>query len=145
VDVMAPAGWKQGDKKVPVLVRIHGGGYVQGQSRLEDGYSLLRHSRGGIVFVSIQYRLGVYGFLASEAVKSDGVANAGLLDQRLALNWVSKYIGKFGGDNEKIVVDGGNAGGGSVGLHLMMFGGKREPPFSGAIAGSFGDSCLVSN
>jgi carboxylesterase type B len=139
---MAPSGWKPGDEKLPVLVKIHGGGYVAGRAQLEDGYSLLRHSRGGLVFVSIQYRLGVYGFLASEAVKGDGVANAGLLDQRLAMNWVSKYIEKFGGDPDKVVIDGGNAGGGSIGLHLTMFGGRNAPPFNGAIIGLFVSSCF---
>lgn len=132
---MAPANRPVGAPLLPVLVKIHSGGYVQGSADWTDGYTLMKHTHGGILYVSIQYRLGVYGFLASNAVVSDGVANAGLLDQRLALNWIRKYISRFGGDGERITIEGGAAGGGSVSLHLMMFGGKSDPPFRGAIAG----------
>lgn len=132
---MAPADRKDGDPLLPVFVKIHGGGYVQGQADIIDGFALLKHSRNGIVYVSLQYRLGAYGFLASEDVRSDGVANAGLLDQRLAMNFVQKYIHLFGGDKSKVTVHGGSAGGGAVSLHLMMFGGKKTLPFQAAIAG----------
>jgi carboxylesterase type B len=135
LNIMAPANRPVGAPLLPVLVKIHSGGYVQGSADWTDGYTLMKHTHGGILYVSIQYRLGVYGFLASNAVVSDGVANAGLLDQRLALNWIRKYISRFGGDGERITIEGGAAGGGSVSLHLMMFGGKSDPPFRGAIAG----------
>jgi carboxylesterase type B len=120
---------------LPVLVKIHGGGYAQGSADWSDGFAVLKHTKGGVVYVSMQYRLGAYGFLASEEVKADGVANAGLLDQRLALNFIKKYVNKFGGDPDRITIFGGSAGGGSVTAHLMMFGAKKETPFRAAVAG----------
>lgn len=61
-------------------------------------------SDGGIVAVNIQYRLGLLGFLASSTVMSDGVANAGLQDQRAAFEWVQRHISCFGGDPDHITI-----------------------------------------
>lgn len=54
------------------------------------------NSLGNIIYVSIQYRLGIFGFLAGKQIAGDGVLNAGLLDQRAALEWVQRNIGAFG-------------------------------------------------
>jgi carboxylesterase type B len=72
---------------LPVLVWIHGGGYGAGNGR-QDFTDLLKTNGNNFVAVSIQYRLGPFGFLASDEVFRQGVANAGLLDQFFALQWV---------------------------------------------------------
>lgn len=71
---------------------------------------------GEFIFVSTQYRLGAYGFLSSAEVRENGQANAGLLDQRSALQWVQRNIRAFGGDPAQVTIIGGSAGGGSGGL-----------------------------
>lgn len=91
----------QGDG-APVIVQIYGGGFVAGVKDLNPA-GLIERDRetggDGVVVVSLNYRLGVFGWLAGEALQSDGDANAGLLDQQFALNWVQKYIHKFGGNS----------------------------------------------
>jgi carboxylesterase type B len=67
-----------------------------------------------VVLVALDYRLGALGFLDSPDAQKDGLANAGLHDQRFALRWIQKYIYLFGGDLEKVMVWGGSAGGGSI-------------------------------
>lgn len=99
------------------------------------GDVLVEHSRGNIVYVAIQYRLGLHGFLGGDAIKSDGTWNAGLLDQREALEWIQRHINKFGGDPTKVTIVGGSAGGGSVSLQMILHGGEKSPPYRGVIAG----------
>jgi carboxylesterase type B len=83
---------------------------------------------------SVQYRLGIFGFLGGSAIAQYGDLNAGLLDQRLALDWVQRNIRPFGGDPAKVTIWGGSAGGGSVTYQLIAGGGYDDPPFSAAIA-----------
>jgi len=100
LDVFAPSNaTSQG---LPVLLWIHGGGYTVGNAANAGGPNFVSHSNGSIIFVSIQYRLGAYGFLASDEVAKDGTPNAGLLDQRAALDWVQRHISAFGGDPGKV-------------------------------------------
>jgi carboxylesterase type B len=73
-----------------------------------------------VVFVSINYRLGALGFAAGATVQADGVANAGLLDKRFALEWVKENICKFGGDPNQVTVIGESAGGGSILLQITV-------------------------
>ena len=89
----------------------------------------------GIVFVALNYRLGAFGFLAGPTLQpSDGISNAGLYDQRLALQWIRDNIHLFGGDKERVTVMGESAGGGSVMHQITAFGGLKGPaPFSQAI------------
>lgn len=94
-------------------------------------------SQGNLIYVSIQYRLGAYGFLGGAELTENGVANAGLLDQRAALNWVQRHIGKFGGDPSKVTIIGGSAGGGSVMDQMILYGGVPNPPFRAVIAGVY--------
>jgi len=121
---------------LPVLVQIHGGGYALGNSQLCPGENLVAHSKGSLIYVSVQYRLGPYGFLSSNALKTDGTANAGLLDQRRALEWVQNHISVFGGDPERVTIIGGSAGGGSVTAQMMLYGASVQDsvPFRAAIA-----------
>ncbi|KAF2094927.1 carboxylesterase, partial [Rhizodiscina lignyota] len=132
LDVQAPANPKS--SKLPVMVQIHGGGYAQGNSEFYPGYALVNASEGNMIYVTMQYRLSAYGFLGGAEVKRHGAANAGLLDQRLALEWIQRHISAFGGDPDQVTIIGGSAGGSSVSLHLTMYGGVQNPPFRAAIA-----------
>ncbi|KAL3428965.1 carboxylesterase [Aspergillus tetrazonus] len=119
-----------GDRgKVPVVVWIHGGGLTIENGNADfSGDFLVEHSiKNGkpIVFVSINYRMGAFGFMSSselieEAVQHGeaGWANQGLRDQRLALQWVNNYIHLFGGDSAQITIVGESAGAWSVLAHL---------------------------
>lgn len=88
-----------------------------------------------MIYVSVQYRLGALGFLAGDDIDQDGTSNAGLLDQRAALEWVRSNIGYFGGDPSKITITGSSAGGSSVTMQMIMYGGSKHPPFQAAIPG----------
>ncbi|MFV0678170.1 carboxylesterase/lipase family protein [Variovorax sp. tm] len=94
---------------LPVMVWVHGGGYFRGAASnpLYDGASFARQ---GLVFVSIQYRLGVDGF----AHLPPAPANRGLLDQLAALHWVQDFICSWGGDPGQVTVFGQSAGAGAL-------------------------------
>lgn len=108
VNVFAPADATP-DAALPVLVWIHGGGFVSGSpaSRWYDGDAF---ARDGVVTVVISYRLGFDGFGAIDGAPS----NRGLRDQIAALEWVRDEIRAFGGDPERVTIAGQSAGGGSV-------------------------------
>ena len=98
----------------------------------------------GVIFVSLNYRLGAFGWLAGPTLQSDGVANAGLYDQRLALQWVQNNIHLFGGDCSRITVVGESAGGGSIMHQITAFGGLKGPaPFQQAVPQSPGWQLIV--
>lgn len=109
-------------KKLPVLYWIHGGGFVMGAASqpLYDGEAL---ARLGCVVVSINYRLGLLGFLAHPALSAESPdhvsGNYGLLDQIEGLRWVRRNIAAFGGDPDRVAIFGESAGGISV-LALMV-------------------------
>jgi para-nitrobenzyl esterase len=118
----------------PVLVWIHGGGFRTGQGAIPwyDGNSFA--TRGDIVVVSINYRLGALGFAhLAEIGGSDYAASgvAGMLDQIAALRWVRDNIAAFGGDPERVTIAGESAGGMSVGILLGC--GAAAGLFRGAI------------
>ncbi|ETS74080.1 hypothetical protein PFICI_13946 [Pestalotiopsis fici W106-1] len=119
--------------KLPVMVQIHGGGYVGGSSSSFPGASIVNQAKGTLIYVAIQYRLGPLGFLAGDEIAANGSWNVGLLDQRAALDWVQQNIHFFGGDPEKVTITGGSAGGGSVSLQMTMYGGSAPAPFRAAI------------
>jgi para-nitrobenzyl esterase len=106
---------------LPVFVWIHGGALTSGYSH-EPIYDGARMASKGLVVVSINYRLGILGYLAHPgltAESSDGVSgNYGLLDQIAALEWVKRNIAAFGGDPDKVTVAGESAGALSV-MYLM--------------------------
>jgi para-nitrobenzyl esterase len=108
----------QHNEKRPVMVWIHGGGFVNGSGDIYHARWLA--ARGGIVVVTINYRLGALGFLAHPSLGAPGtVGNYGLADQQAALRWVRDNIAAFGGDPKKVTIAGESAGGMSVCDHLV--------------------------
>ncbi|QDH74034.1 carboxylesterase/lipase family protein [Brevundimonas sp. M20] len=107
--------------RAPVMVWIHGGALVTGSSK-ETLYDGGRLAREGVVVVSINYRLGVLGWLSHPDLSAEsplGISgNYGLMDQVAALEWVKRNIASFGGDPENVTIAGESAGGLSV-LYLM--------------------------
>ncbi len=99
----------------PVLVWIHGGGFVNGSGAV-SGYDGTRFARDGLVCVTINYRLGADGFLLIDGAP----ANRGLLDQIAALRWVRENIAAFGGDPAAVTIAGESAGAMSVTTLLSM-------------------------
>ena len=122
---------------LPVAVWIHGGGLVQG-SNAEPIYDGSHFARQGVVFVSINYRLGVLGFLAHPDLRAKsptGVSgNYGVLDEIAALKWVQNNIAAFGGDPAKVTIVGQSAGARSV--QALLFSPLAKGLFRGAIAES---------
>lgn len=110
-------------KNLPVLVYIHGGGYGSGngQGNFSD---LVNTNNNGLVLVSIQYRLGAFGFLSSDEVNKFGALNAGIKDQIFALQWIQTYIELFGGNASHVTIAGESAGGGSTMLLSLAYGGN---------------------
>ncbi|XP_053305784.1 fatty acyl-CoA hydrolase precursor, medium chain-like [Spea bombifrons] len=106
------------DSKLPVMVSIHGGVLLFGGTPFSPGSALSAY--GNVVVVSIQYRLGVMGFLR---VENDGdteiPGNLGFLDQLEALKWVNQNIADFGGDPQSVTIFGESAGGASVAAHVL--------------------------
>jgi len=108
---------QENKKKKPVLVWIYGGGFSSGGSAcpIYDGEAFARED---IVFVSINYRVGIFGFYAHHEIDKNndglGSGNFGILDQIEALKWVKKNIANFGGDPENVTIAGQSAGSMSV-------------------------------
>ena len=115
LNVWTPA--KSSRDRLPVLVWIHGGGYMvgSGTERLHHGDNL---AAKGAVVATFNYRLGAFGFLAlPELTKESGrnaSGNYGLMDQIAALQWVQRNVAAFGGDPNRVAIFGESAGGGSV-------------------------------
>ncbi len=118
LNVWAPPG----AHAAPVFVWIHGGALVSGASS-QSVYDGARLAREGVVVVSLNYRLGVLGYLAHPALSAEsplGISgNYGLLDQIEALRWIQRNIAAFGGDPGRVTIAGESAGGLSV-LYLMV-------------------------
>ncbi|KAG5734615.1 Lipase 1 [Termitomyces sp. T112] len=118
--------------KLPVVVWIFGGGFELGGTSMYDGSTVVSRSVQlglPIIYVSMNYRVSAFGFLASKEVRAAGVGNLGLQDQRQALRWVQKYIGAFGGDPSKVTIWGESAGAISVSLHMIANNGNNEGLF----------------
>ena len=120
LDVYAPAQARK--SKLPVMFWIHGGGYVNGSgtAALYNGSGLAKQ---GVVVVSINYRLGRFGFFAHPALTQESpnglLGNYAILDQITALQWVKRNIAAFGGDPGNVTIFGESAGGASV-INLMI-------------------------
>ncbi|KZT39972.1 alpha/beta-hydrolase [Sistotremastrum suecicum HHB10207 ss-3] len=137
LNIWRPANLKQ-SAALPVLFWIHGGAYTTGASSdpNTDPTILIQRSQAigkPIIFVSTNYRVNTFGFLASSAVAPENL-NAGLLDQHAALAFIQSNIAKFGGDPDKVTIWGQSAGAGSV-QALLMFP-PAKPSFRAGIADS---------
>jgi para-nitrobenzyl esterase len=135
VNVWAPSGTAPGDDK-PVMVWLHGGAYVlgSGSQPLYDGRRLA--GSGDVIVVSLNYRVGVFGFLDLSALAGGNRfgSNVGLRDVLAALRWVRDNIAAFGGDPSRVTVFGESAGAGIVTTLLAIP--EAEGLFSTAIAQS---------
>ena len=135
------SGAEYATEKRPVMMWIHGGGFQFGGSAqsVYDGSNLAGE---GVVIVTINYRLGVFGFLALPELDEEDTLSGdfGLQDQQLALKWVKEHISTFGGDPDNITVFGQSAGGHSIGI--LMSSPRSEGLFAKAIleSGAFWDS-----
>ncbi|MDX3003566.1 carboxylesterase family protein [Kribbella solani] len=110
-----------GARKLPVMVWIHGNGFISGAGSLYDAQQLA--DRGQVVVVSPNYRLGIFGCLAHPALDHGGArqlsGNFGLEDQQAALRWVQRNAAAFGGDAGNVTIFGESAGGTSVCSQLV--------------------------
>ncbi len=135
LNVWTPA--KKDTKGLPVLVYFYGGGFVAGDGS-EPRYDGASMAKKGIVVVTVNYRLGLFGFFAHPELSAEAPykasGNYGLLDQSFALQWVRKNISSFGGDANKITIAGESAG--SVSVSAQM----ASPLSRNLIAGAIGES-----
>lgn len=130
---------KQGKSaaKKPVVVWIYGGGFVSGGAgcAIYDGEAT---AKKGVVFVSINYRVGAFGFFAHPELTKESGKNAsgnyGLMDQIAALKWVKKNIAQFGGDPENVTIAGQSAG--SMSVNCLVVSPQAKGLFNKAIAES---------
>ena len=135
LNIWTPA--KAGTEKLPVLVYFFGGGFVAGDGS-EPRYDGESMAAKGIVTVTVNYRLGVFGFMAHPDLTKESPhhasGNYALLDQSAAIQWVHQNIGAFGGDPGKITIAGESAG--SIAVSAQM----ASPLSRGLIAGAIGES-----
>lgn len=136
LNVWAPSGCRPGDRR-PVMVWVHGGAYVLGSASQPLYRGRVLASEGDVVVVTVNYRLGAFGFLdlsehSSRAIRFD--TNLGLRDVICALQWVRNNIAAFGGDPNRVTLFGESAGGGMV--TTLLASPAAEGLFSAAIAQS---------
>ena len=128
------------DRRLPVFVFIHGGAFVGGSHAIQlhgrevfDGAGLVKHSLDSskpMIVIGINYRVGPFGFLTSRELKAfssahnEAAGNYGLHDQRVAFEWIHTFIAGFGGDSDRVTVQGTSAG--ATSAHLQCtFPGRR--------------------
>jgi len=128
------------DAALPVMVWIHGGGYVQGSGNIPRLNSPAL-ARDGVVLVTINYRLTLFGFFAhpamSEQQAGEPLGNYGLMDIVAALKWVQRNIDRFGGDPDNVTIFGESAGGALVNYLMVM------PPARGLFHRAISQSASV--
>ncbi|NCI46220.1 carboxylesterase/lipase family protein [Sediminibacterium soli] len=129
-------------EKLPVLVYFYGGGLMAGDGS-EGRYDGESMAKKGIVALTVNYRLGVFGFFAHPELTKESPhhssSNYGYLDQHAALQWVQKNIAAFGGDPKKVTIAGESAG--SISVSVQM----ASPLSRGLIAGAIGESGAAIN
>lgn len=140
LNVWTPA--KSARERLPVLVYIYGGGFQNGDGS-EPRYDGANMASKGMVAVTLNYRLGVFGFFAHPELTKESPnrasGNQGFLDQAAALQWVQRNIARFGGDPKRVTIAGESAG--SISVSALM----ASPVSKGLIAGAIGESgALIS-
>lgn len=142
VNILTPAG--STDDKLPVLVWIHGGGFITGDANSNDG---IHFAEEGIVFVSLSYRTGALGFLSIPELTAENErhvsGNYGLLDMVEGLKWVRNNIEAFGGDPSKVTIMGESAG--AIAVSMLCASPLAKGLFRGAISESGGSFCPVDS
>ncbi|KAF9810804.1 hypothetical protein IEO21_06784 [Rhodonia placenta] len=136
VNVLTPAAVNTSNKLPVLFVSPFEGAFVEGNSASNPGNIIVERSitlGEPIVFVSFNYRLNAFGFLASEEVENAGLTNIGMRDLRFAMEWVNKYISSFGGDPDKVTIWGESAGSFAVGLQMIMNNGDAQGLFRAAV------------
>jgi para-nitrobenzyl esterase len=147
LNVYAPAAAKPASK-LPVMVWIHGGGFVAGAGS-EPRYTDSGLVSKGVILVTLNYRLGVFGFLANEDLRKDGnghAGNYGLMDMAAALRWVQANVATFGGDPENVTIFGESAG--SFAVSALLAAPEARGLFQKAIGESgafFGNTLSMSS
>ena len=135
LNVWSPA--KSPDEKLPVLVYFYGGGLAAGDGS-ENRYDGENMAKKGIVTLTVNYRLGIYGFFAHPELTKESPnhasGNYGFLDQNAALKWVQANIAKFGGDPKRVTIAGESAG--SISVSAQM----ASPLSKNLIAAAIGES-----
>ncbi|KAK0460038.1 carotenoid ester lipase precursor [Desarmillaria tabescens] len=134
VNVLKPAT-ATSNSKLPVVAWIFGGGFELGGTAMYDGTSIASRSialNQPVIYVSMNYRVSGFGFLASKEVREAAVGNLGLHDQREALRWIQKYITAFGGDPSKVTIWGESAGAISAAMHMIAYDGDTQGLFRAA-------------
>ena len=118
LNVFAPLP-KTGAAKKAVIVWFYGGGLFSGESNDYNGSKLAR--RGDVVFVSLNYRVGAFGFFSHPAINGEGhtFGNYGIMDQQFALRWVKRNIASFGGDPDNVTIMGQSGGATAVMANLV--------------------------
>ena len=111
-------------QRLPVYVYIHGGGLTTGDGSYFNMAKIVRET--GVIGVTFNYRLGVFGFLAHPGLtaEQEQSGNYGFLDQQAALRWLRRNVAAFGGDPSRVTVGGESAGGWSVCAHLVSPGSR---------------------
>jgi len=110
---------------LPVAIFVHGGSYNSGTGNIYPGGPLAHYWDGKGIVVTINYRLGAFGFAGGEQLRKldtngGSTGNYGIQDQRMAFRWVQENIAAFGGDKKKVMIFGESAGAGSMTMHLTM-------------------------
>jgi para-nitrobenzyl esterase len=134
LNVYTPGQKQDRSDRLPVMVWIHGGALVYGSARDYDPSPLVE--KGNVIVVTLNYRLGYFGWFAHPALDAEDhlIANYGLMDQQFALQWVRRNITAFGGDPDRVTIFGESAGG------LSVYSNLASPLAAGLFQGAIAQS-----
>ncbi|KAI1464572.1 alpha/beta-hydrolase [Daldinia caldariorum] len=132
--IARPAGTTK-ESRLPVVVWLHGGGVVKGSAYDPhfDPDNLIKLStsiKKPIIYVSLNYRLSIFGFANLPTLHDEKSLNVGMRDQRAGFQWIKDNIASFGGDPDNITAFGLSSGGTFISLHALAYGGEKGTPFT---------------